>query len=155
MTPLHNWEPIKHKGKCVIAWKCTQCGASVGRHFADWSEDKPPVVWLEATGIGEECKVMATKLKGDPMYYKCVDNPNNLPGLQVGHIYEAEEGYTRDGLNFLRLKGIPTALLAYQFVKVSEPMALPEPKIEATNWAFIMVVGGVALVFGWMMYLIH
>lgn len=98
---------------------------------------------------------MATKLKGDPMYYKCVDNPNNLPGLQVGHIYEAEEGYTRDGLNFLRLKGIPTALLAYQFVKVSEPMALPEPKIEATNWAFIMVVGGVALVFGWMMYLIH
>lgn len=94
MTPLHNWEPIKHKGMYVVAWRCIQCGASVGRHFADWSEDKPPVVWLEATGIGEECKL-------------------------------------------------------------SEPMALPEPKIEAINWAFIMVVVALDIVCGWLLYLLH
>jgi hypothetical protein len=39
--------------------------------------------------------------------------------------------------------------------KLSEPMALPEPKIEAINWAFIMVVVALDIVCGWLLYLLH
>lgn len=60
--------------------------------------------------------------------YKCVENPCGLSWIQVGQVYEAVEGTTRDGINFLRFKGLPGLFPAYDFQLVEEkPLPMPKP----------------------------
>lgn len=93
-----------------------------------------------------------------PYMYKCIENPCKLSWIKVGQVYEAVDGTTIDGINFLRFKNIPGSFPAYNFELVPEkPLPAPKPPKDVRTyhlhnhspypapdtWVMVLITGGI------------